>query len=133
MLGAADLLREMQKAGASQIPEGIQFGTMIKHNACRLGDEIVLKPQQLYFFETSVMRYARTAKVQVWGKDGDTIEHEKEKIEDDRSIYMEPLKKGDVVALMKMPDQKYLVLGKIIKGEKVITLEDQIEEDWAEE
>lgn len=132
MLGAADLLRQMQRAGASQIPEGIQFGVMTSHKTCRIGDEIELKAQQLYFFETSTMRYARTSKVQVWGKEGEFVEHEKEKYQDDLSIYMAPLAKDDIVALIQMPDQKYLVLGKIIKGEDVISLEEQIEEDWAE-
>jgi len=130
MLGASDLLRIMQQAGASQIPEGIQLGTMTSHNECMLGDEIQLKAFQLYFFETSVMRYARTAKVQVIGIGEEFIEHEEERQEDDRSVYMEPLKEGDIVALAPMPDGRYLVLGKIISGEEVITLEEQIAEDW---
>ena len=45
-------LPEMQRAGASQVPQGIQLGTMTAHNECMIGDEIELKPHQLYFFET---------------------------------------------------------------------------------
>ena len=132
MLGASDLLRVMQRAGASQVPDGIQLGTMTSHNECMLGDEIQLKSFQLYFFETSVMRYARTAKVQVIGIGEEFVEHEEERQEDDRSVYMEPLKAGDIVALIQVPDGRYLVLGKIISGEEVITLEEQIAEDWSE-
>lgn len=131
MLGAQDLYRLMQQAGKSQIPAGIQLGTMTSYNECMLGDEIQLKSFQLYFFENSTMRYARTSKVQVRGIYEEWIEHEPEVIEDDLSVYMEPLKKGDIVALMPVPDGRYLVLGKVISGEDVKTLDEQIEEDWA--
>ena len=129
MLGAADLYRVMQQAGASQVPQGIQLGTMTAHNECMIGDEIQLKPFQLYFFENSVMRYARTAKVQVRGIDNEFVQHETEEESDDLSVYMEPLKEGDIIALMPVPDGRYLVLGKVISGEDVLTLEEQIEED----
>ena len=132
MLGAQDLYRIMQKAGASQMPEGVLLGTMTSHNECMLGDEIQLKPFQLYFFENSTMRYARTSKVQVIGIDENFIEHEPETQEEDLSVYMEPLKEGDLVALVRVPDGRYLVLGKVISGEEVITLEEQIAEDWGE-
>lgn len=130
MLGASDLYRVMQEAGASQIPAGLQLGVMTSHNECMIGEEMQLKAFQLYFFETSVMRYARTAKVQVVGIENEFVRHEEEEEGDDRSIYMEPLKEGDVVALMPVPDGRYLVLGKVISGEEVLTLEEQIEEDW---
>lgn len=132
MLTASDLIRVMQRTAATQVPEGIQLGTMTSHNECMLGDEIQLKAFQLYFFETSVMRYARTAKVQVIGIGEEFVEHEEERQEDDRSVYMEPLKAGDIVALTPMPDGRYLVLGKVIGGEEVITVEEQIAEDWGE-
>lgn len=130
MLGAADLYRVMQRAGASQVPQGIQLGTMTAHNECMIGDEIELKPHQLYFFENSVMRYARTAKVQVRGIEGSYVAHEEEIESDDKSVYMEPLQEGDIVALLQVPDGRYLVLGKVISGEEVLTLDEQIEEDW---
>ncbi|MBQ9613103.1 MAG: DUF2577 family protein [Lachnospiraceae bacterium] len=132
MLGAETLYRIMQQAGASQTPEGIQLGTMTSYNECMLGDEIQLKAFQLYFFEPSTMRYARTSKVQVRGIYEEWIEHEKEVLDDDLSVYMEPLKEGDIVALIKVPDGRYLVLGKVISGEDVIPLEEQIAEDWSE-
>lgn len=132
MLGASDLYRVMQQAGASQMPDGIQIGTMTAHNECMLGDEIQLKPFQLYFFETSVMRYPRTVKIQVVGYSGETIAHKPEEQDNDLSVYMEPLKEGDLVALAPMPDGRYLVLGKIISGEEVLSLEEQIAEDWGE-
>lgn len=132
MLGAQDLYRLMQQAGASQIPAGIQLGTMTSYNECMLGDEIKLKAHQLYFFENDTMRYARTSKVQVRGIYEQWVLHEKEEIEDDRSIYMDPLQEGDTVALIQVPDGKYLVLGKVISGEDVIPLEEQIERDWSD-
>ena len=130
MLTASDLIRVMQRTAATQVPEGIQLGTMTSHNECMLGDEIQLKAFQLYFFETSVMRYARTAKVQVRGIEGSYVAHEEEIESDDKSVYMEPLQEGDIVALLQVPDGRYLVLGKVISGEEVLTLDEQIEEDW---
>lgn len=132
MLGADEIIRMMQQQGAANNPPSVQIGTMTSYNSCMIGKELKLAKDDLYFSEELTMRYARTAKVQVYGKPDDLVEHEKEKYEDDRSIYIDPLKKGDVVALIRVSDGRYLIFAKVIKGEKVMSLDKQIEEDWAE-
>lgn len=132
MLGAEEIIRMMQEQGAANNPPSVQIGTMTSYNTCMIGKELKLAKDDLYFSEELTMRYARTAKVQVYGIPDEFVEHEKEKIENDLSIYINPLKKGDIVALIRVSDGRYLVFAKVIKGESVIKLEDQIEEDWAE-
>lgn len=138
MLGPADLLRVMQKQGAVDNPPGIQMGTITSYNTCMLGDELQLEPGQLYFFERDTQRMARTVRpASEWtleepiSEGMEVLKPKKEKKDSDRVVYSRPYKEGDTVALIEMPDGRYLVLGKVVSGEKVKKLDEQVNKDWS--
>ena len=139
MLTAADMLRVMQTQGSINNPPMIQLGTMTAYNSCMLGDELELLPEQLYFFRRDTLRQARTAKPPNKIKLGGAIEVGQTELalvsdasvkEHDHTLYTKPLKEGDIVALIRVQDGRYLVLGRVLPGEEVIEEAEQTEADW---
>lgn len=139
MLGASDMLRLMQEQGAIDNPPTIQLGTMTGYNSCMLGDELMLKPSQLYFFRRDTQRLARTVRpnleirMECEISEDLIIYPKKEEKKVDRVVYTRPYKKGDLVALQKLPDGRYLVLGRLIAGEDVKEEKEQTKIDWEAE
>lgn len=140
MLGGSDFLRVIQEQGAINNPPSMQLGTMTSYNTCMLGDELELQAEQLYFFDRDTKRQARTVRPpEQWDLEEPiaegmlSIKPKTEKKEYDRVVYSKPYQEGDTVALIEMPDGRYLVMGKITAGEKVKELDEQINMDWAEE
>lgn len=138
MLGAQDLIRIMQERGSDRNPEPMKLGTMTAYNECMLGDELKLSAEQLYFFERDTLRQARTVRppdqydLEEEIHEGATsISPSKTKKEYDRVVYTRPYEKGDIVALQRMPDGRYLVLGRVIPGEKVTKVREQTDKDWS--
>ncbi len=139
MLTAADMLRVMQTQGSINNPPMVQLGTMTAYNSCMLGNELELLPEQLYFFRRDTLRQARTAKppnkimlssgVAV-GQTELTLVSDASVKEHDRTLYTKPLKEGDVVALIRVQDGRYLVLGRALPGEEVVEEAEQTETDW---
>lgn len=152
MLGAESIVRAMQEEGKRYNAEGVIIGEMTDYNTCMIGEEIELSEEQLYFFERDTMRMCRTPKIDIPAtmelidpteEDPDPRhhDHKKEVEENDLSVYVRPYKRGDLVALVKINERKntekqnqlgsrYLVLGRIIPGEDVTELVEQVEEDW---
>lgn len=137
MYTAADMLRVMQRQGAVNNPPSITMGTMTSYNSVMMGDEIELSSEQLYFFDSDTHRRARTAKLPKTIRlsagivEGDKAIKVVQSADDDESIYEKPYQEGDLVALISMPDGRYLVLGKIVQGESITSLDEQTEKDWA--
>lgn len=146
MYGAADLLRVMQTQGAVNNPPTIQMGTMTAYNTLMLGDELELSMEQLYFFERDTYRVQRTHRppkklvldppITVGGLESTTISEiglvsDASVKSNDNSVYVKPYEEGDIVAVISLGTGQYLVLGKIVPGEEVLTLEEKIEQDWA--
>lgn len=136
MLGASDLLRVMQTQGSIDNPPGIQLGTMTGYNTCMLGDELQLTEEQLYFFRRDTQRLARTVRpnseIRMESEIGENliIYPKLEEDEVDRVVYTRPYKEGDTVALIQISDGRYLVLGRVIPGEKVKEVDEQTRIDW---
>ncbi|MDY6340723.1 MAG: hypothetical protein SPL54_00455 [Lachnospiraceae bacterium] len=110
---------------------------MTSYNSVMMGDEIELSSEQLYFFDSDTHRRARTAKLPKTIRlsagivEGDKAIKVVQSADDDESIYEKPYQEGDLVALISMPDGRYLVLGKIVQGESITSLDEQTEKDWA--
>lgn len=99
MNGYEKLLRIMQKEGMKNNPAKIVLGTMRSQTECEVAKNI-LNQEDFYIAEhLSVKR-----KVTV-------IENDKEKqVEKIQSL----LKTGDIVAVYRLSDEKYLILDKVV-------------------
>lgn len=94
-----DLIGIMQAEGEKNNPTGTQLGVMTGPNTCDV-DGLSLMAEDLFFAEHLIYPVAFKVKINEDGTDG--------------SEYLEPLKKGDIVAVKKISDSQYLVLGKMV-------------------
>ena len=90
----------MQAEGERNNPIGMQLGVMTGSVTCDV-DGLSLSAEELLFSEHLINSVATEVKIK---KDGS-----------DNSEYLEPLKKGDLVAVMKMSDSRYFILEKMVK------------------
>lgn len=133
------MLRIMQQQGQLNNPPTVQLGTMTSYNTCMIGEELELTKEQLYFFERDTLRMQRTHRPPKKIKFKEPIAAGAEEVElvsdstvkeYDNSVYVKPYEEGDTVALICLGSGQYLVLGKIITGEKVKELEERVDKDW---
>lgn len=94
-----DLIGIMQEEGGKNTPSGTQLGVMSGPNSCDV-DGLSLSAEDLLFAEHLVNPIATKVIINEDGTDG--------------SEYLEPLKKGDIVAIKKISDSQYLILGKMV-------------------
>ena len=88
------IIRMMQQQGAANNSAEVQTGVMTGPKSCKVGD-LPLSGSDLLIAEHLLHR------VQLYNED---------------EKYLEPLKKGDVVAITRLSDDCYAILGRLVSG-----------------
>lgn len=95
----------MRDEGAVNNSSGIQLGVMTGPKSCRIGN-LALTEQDLCFLDKSISAVASKVSGHC-PADGELK---------DKSAYLPALAAGDTVALYRLSDSKYLVIGKVVDG-----------------
>ncbi len=96
----SELLGIMRKEGKKDNPPTIQRGIMKDATSCLAG-ELFLSGDDLLVAEHLKTGYH-------YAVDGDNPPLK------DKSTYIEPLKEGDTVAVCRLDDEKYIILGRLV-------------------
>jgi hypothetical protein len=96
----SELLGIMRKEGKKDNPPPIQHGIMKDATSCLAG-ELLLSGDDLLVVEHLKTGYH-------YAVDGDSPPLK------DKSTYIEPLKEGDTVAVCRLDDEKYIILGRLV-------------------
>jgi len=120
----ADLLNMMRTQGAKDNPTTLQLGIMQSANSVKIND-LILNAEDLYISTHLLSGYARSIKVPyVSNVEVDTTVSSG--FSDDRdvklttqsnTVFTDGLKKGDIVAVMKLNDNDtYVILDKVVSA-----------------
>lgn len=128
----ADMLNMMRTLGAKDNPTTVQLGVMQSPNSVKIND-LLLYPEDLYIADYLVAGYTRTIQIPyVSGVTVDTTQSDPFGTVDSEGNYHDPdtkvtrqssitytdgLKKGDLVAVMKLNDNdKYVILARVVSA-----------------
>jgi hypothetical protein len=107
----AKLLKLMQRQGEANNPRGLEIGVMTSSNTCSIGD-LELEADDLLINETLLKPVLTELAFNIIQNSGGTS-HTYSWV--DKSKYFKPLKKGDMVVLLKLEDQDmYVILCKVV-------------------
>lgn len=98
------LVGMMGRRGAVANSAEIQTAVMTGANTCQLG-ELPLDAEDLIFAEHLLKPVLSKLQIQVNPDSGAVTDY---------SAYLEPLKKGDIVAVQRLSDSCYMVLEKLV-------------------
>lgn len=128
----AEMLGMMREQGRKDNPSTLQLGVMQSANSVKI-DDLVLNAEDLYIADYLVSGYTRKIKVPyVSGVTVDTTQNDGFGYTDGNGVYHDPdtkvstqsqitftdgLKKGDLVAVMKIQDtNRYVILAKVVEA-----------------
>lgn len=98
----ARLLKIMREQGKKDNPETLVIGTMTSSNSCTIG-ELELDAEDLLVAECLVTGYHKAV-----NNSNPSLKNS--------NTFVEPLKKGDTVVLMKLEEQDtYVILSKVVE------------------
>lgn len=97
----SELLGIMRKEGKKDNPPQVQRGVMQDAKSCLAG-KLLLSGDDLLVAEHLKTGYH-------YAVDGDSPTLK------DKSTYIEPLKEGDTVAVCRLDDEKYIILGRLVE------------------
>lgn len=100
MSAYAEILKIMRNEGKKDNPPPVQVGIMQDSKSCLAG-ELLLSSEDLLAAEHLITGYHYS----VNGKDP-SLKNE--------STFIEPLRKGDYVALLKLNSEKYIILERLV-------------------
>lgn len=107
----AKLLKLMQRQGEANNPKGLEIGVMTSSNTCSIGD-LELDKDDLLVNETLLKPVLTELDFNIQSSGGTSHTHNWV----DKSKYFKPLKKGDIVVLLKLEDQDmYVILCKVVE------------------
>lgn len=96
----AEILKIMRREGRKDNPATVQKGTMQDGTSC-IVDGLLLSGDDLLVAEHLKTGYH-------YAVDGDSPPLK------DKNTYIEPLKEGDTVAVCRLDDEKYIILGRLV-------------------
>lgn len=97
-----EMVSIMREQGAVNNTAPIQLATMTGARTCSIGDDLPICAEDLYIPDRLLTPVC--TKVDI------PESHQ------DKSSYSVPLKAGDVVALFKLSDTKYVILDRVVSG-----------------
>lgn len=100
----AELLQIMRKQGSKDNPTTIQLGVMQSPTSVKVGD-LLLDADDLYMSYHLVAGYSRKLQTPYVSEGGSS----KPSV-----VYMDGLKKGDLVAIQRLNDDKYIILDRVV-------------------
>lgn len=95
-----EILRIMRNEGKKDNPAPVQTGIMQNATSCMVGS-LPLSGDDLL-----VVEHLKTGYHYAVDKDNPSMK--------DKSTFTEPLKEGDQVAICKVDDEKYIILGRLV-------------------
>lgn len=107
MNGYEKLIMTIRKEGARNNPPSIFIGEMTSKNECAIGS-LSLDKEDLLFAEHLTKKIVSEIDIKA-----DDKKVSKTGI-NDKSKYIEPLKKGDKVLLYKVSEEKYVVIERVV-------------------
>ena len=101
----SEMVDFIRKQGAALNPGTIQLAEMTGAKSCRIGKELALTAQDL-IIPDRLLTSVCTKVAGTCPADGGALT--------DKSSYNGPLKAGDIVAIYKLNDSKYLILDRVV-------------------
>lgn len=98
----AEMVNMMREQGAANNTAPIQLATMTGARTCSIGDDLPIYAEDLYIPDRLLASVC--TKVDV------PESHQ------DKSSYSAPLKAGDVVAIFRLSETKYVILDRVVSG-----------------
>lgn len=123
MNGIEKLIEIIRQEGAKNNPPMIKLGEMISENSCRIGEN-ELDAEDLYFAE-HMIEHEKLIDIEEGGKLDATTDTSGNHSHMLQTLTSEgtkirihtTLKKGDLVAVYRISDEKYLILAKVVSGD----------------
>ena len=114
----AELLNVMREQGRKDNPTTIQLGVMQSKNSVRI-DDLTLNAEDLYIADYLLAGYKRSLETpylsDVKVSHSEDTEPSVSLTEQEDIIYTDGLKKGDLVAIQKLNNNKYLILARVVQ------------------
>lgn len=99
----------MQEQGAVNNSASLQVGIMTSDKTCKIG-ELELDQDDLLIDERLVNPVLTVLDFNILANGGASHTHDWS----DKSTYLKPLKKGDKVAIQRVSDDLYIIVGKLV-------------------
>ena len=123
MNGIEKLIEIIRQEGAKNNPPMIKLGEMISETSCRIGEN-ELDAEDLYFAE-HMIEHEKLIDIEDGGKLDATTDTSGNHSHMLKTLTSEgtkirihtTLKKGDLVAVYRISDEKYLILAKVVSGD----------------
>lgn len=104
------IIRTMRSEGSRNNPESIRLGRMASATSCKLGN-IELDADDFYVSEHLTKKSLVELHASTTGSGGETHSHG---VVDD-SEYLQPLKAGDLVLVLKISEEKYVIIDRVVE------------------
>lgn len=108
----AEMLNMMREQGRKDNPTTIQLGIMQSSNSVKI-DDLVLNAEDLYiadYLKAGYSRKLKTPYVSSVSFSGESFDKK------DSTVYSDGLKKGDLVAVQMLNNNKYVILTKVVEA-----------------
>jgi len=96
----SEILGIMRQEGRKDNPSSVQLGIMLVDGACKAGN-LMLEPDDLLIAEHLKTGYHFA------------VDKQKPHLKD-KDTFIEPLREGDTVAVLKLDDEKYIILERLV-------------------